>query len=205
MILDVLRGVTEALYQEFGEGYEIYTEPSTQKLDQLSFLVLCQNPTMKQYLGKRWQSKNPCIIQFVQPKEESNREMYQVAERLYRCLDVVKINGALVRGRNLQAISEVIPLSFQVSYDFFFSFDKPTDMMELLEQQKHHGKRQEVTHERRNRNNATGNRGGNQWESREIHEEKGKGGEIGNTGRETRGEAPERGKDSEATQRESLA
>ena len=57
MINKIIDGISEAIFTEFGDGYDIYTESIEQGLIEPCFSILCLNPTNDLFLGKK-QARN---------------------------------------------------------------------------------------------------------------------------------------------------
>lgn len=134
MMNAVVSGVSKALYEEFGDKVEIYTERVEQGIDKPFFIVLCQNPTIKRFLGTRFESRNPCVIQFSGGHKESNLKANDVLTRLFFCLNQIEIDGQLTNGYGIEAESDCIPLTFHVQYNFFFIQAPKKTYMEHLSQ-----------------------------------------------------------------------
>lgn len=120
MINKIIDGICEALFQEFGEGYKIYTEEIKQGLKEPCFSVVLLAPGTSQFLGKRYYKTNPfCIHYFPKSQTEMKAEIYDVIERLNNCLEYITVDGDLTRGTEMNG--EIIDgvLSFFVNYDMF--------------------------------------------------------------------------------------
>ena len=118
-IKNLTDAIAEALFQEFGSDYEIYTEAVEQGLTEPCFLIRCLNPTKNRHLGQRYRRTNQFSIQYIPSTAEPNDECSSVLERLFECLDSVKLSGKPVHGTDLQGnITDGI-LTFTVNYDGF--------------------------------------------------------------------------------------
>ena len=123
MINKIIDGISVAINAEFGDDYEIYTESVEQGLNEPCFSILCLNPTNEQFLGRRYFRKN----QF----EEKNKEINEVRERLFECLELVTVDGDLCRGTNMSSETSDGVLSFFVNYDMFmYKMQEGTPTME---------------------------------------------------------------------------
>ena len=118
-IRELIDAIAEALFQEFGSEYEIYTEKVEQGLNGRSFLIRCLNPTKNVFLGKCYKRTNQFSVQYIPSTEEAIDECNSVVERLFECLEDVVVSEKLIRGTELQGqITDGI-LTFTVNYDGF--------------------------------------------------------------------------------------
>lgn len=118
MINEIIDGICLAINAEFGDAYEIYTEEIKQGLKEPCFSILCLNPTVEQFLGKRYFRTNQFCIHYFS-KADSRSECHEVAERLIDCLETITVDGDLVRGNSLHSEINDGVLSFFVNYDLF--------------------------------------------------------------------------------------
>ena len=134
MINKIIDGICTAINAEFGAIYEIYTENIEQGLKEPCFSILCLNPTIEQFLGKRYFRTNQFCIHYFPKSSERRYECNQVAERLFECLEFITVNGDLKRGTSFHSeISDGV-LSFFVNYDMFvYKHEETTEHMETLE------------------------------------------------------------------------
>lgn len=133
MINDIVDAVCVALFNEFSDEYEIYTELIKQGVKEPCFFVHSSKPKSEIYLGKRFKKTNQINIQYFPSKSEKNLECNDVLERLYQCLSVLDYKDLLVRGSNMQGniVDEV--LNFSISYNFFTYEEDEVFIMEKLE------------------------------------------------------------------------
>ena len=134
MINKIIDGISVAINSEFGDSHEIYTEAVEQGLSDGSFSILCLNPTSKQFLGKRHFRTNKFCIHYFPKSNEPRSECQGVIERLMDCLELITVEGDLVRGTSMN--SEIVDgvLSFFVNYDLFvYKEPNPQPAMESLE------------------------------------------------------------------------
>lgn len=118
-IKELLDAIAEALFQEFGSGYEIYLEKVEQGLTEPCFLIRCLNPTKNRHLGLRYRRTNQFAIQYFPSTSEAYEECASVMERLFECLEDVILSGKPVHGTDLHGeITDGI-LTFTVNYDGF--------------------------------------------------------------------------------------
>lgn len=136
MINEIIDGISVAINTEFGDGYEIYTESVEQGLKEPCFSILCLNPTVEQFLEKRYFRTNQFCIHFFPETNERQLECNKVAERLFGCLEIITVGGDLIRGNSLHSeISDGV-LSFFVNYDLFV-YKKDKEVVENMGTVKH--------------------------------------------------------------------
>ena len=119
VIKKIIDGICTAINSKFGDDYEIYTESIEQGLKEPCFSVLCLNPTTEQFLGKKYFRTNQFCIHYFPSSEEKKSECYNVIEKLTDILELINVDGALMRGTDMK--SEIIDdvLSFFVNYDMY--------------------------------------------------------------------------------------
>lgn len=135
MIDQVISGIADALYEEFGEGYEIYTENVKQGLKEPCFFITCASPTGGQYLGRRYLREHLFVVQyFPESGIEPKAECMAIQDRLYEALEFITVAGQLKNGTGMEGevVDEV--LHFQVNYKFFMDRVESGDFMETLKQ-----------------------------------------------------------------------
>lgn len=122
MINKIIDGISAALDAEFNttaDGYEIYTENIKQGLSEPCFSIVCLNPRMEQFLGKRYFKQNQFCIHYFPKADEKNYESLMVIERLFDCLELITVNGDLCRGTGMNVEMADGVVSFMVNYDMF--------------------------------------------------------------------------------------
>ena len=118
-IKELIDAIAEALFQEFGSGYEIYTEKVEQGLTEPCFLIRCLNPTKNVFLGRCYKRTNQFSVQYIPSTVDANEECASVLERLFECLENVILCGKPIHGTELHGeITDGI-LIFTVNYDGF--------------------------------------------------------------------------------------
>ena len=133
MINRIIDGISISLNAEFGENYKVYTESIEQGLKEPCFSILCVNPTNELFLGKRYFRKNPFCIQYFPSTGEKYAECMDVLERMYDCLEIIKVGEDPQRGTSMHG--EVVDgvLNFFVNYDMFVYKVETADTMETLD------------------------------------------------------------------------
>ena len=119
MINKIIDGISVAIHSEFGDPYEIYTESVEQGLNEPCFSILCLNPTVEQFLGKRYFRTNQFCVHYFPSSNEKQSECHNVMERLVSTLEIINVDGDQCRGTEIH--SEIVDgvLSFFVNYDMF--------------------------------------------------------------------------------------
>lgn len=119
MINKIIDGMCIAINAEFGDGYEIYTESVKQGFQEPCFSVLCLNPSINQFLGKRYFRTSQFCIHYFPHTDEPKAECFSVKERLFNALELITVDDDLIRGTEIHSEFEDDVLSFFVNYDFF--------------------------------------------------------------------------------------
>ena len=133
MINKIIDGISISLNAEFGENYKIYTESIKQGLKEPCFSIICVNPTIELFRGKKYFRNNLFCIQYFPKGEDKRSECMDVLERMFDCLEVIKIGEDLQRGTSMhgEVVDEV--LNFFVNYDMFVYKVESTDAMETMD------------------------------------------------------------------------
>jgi len=131
-IQELIDAIAEALFQEFGSDYEIYTEKVEQGLNGRCFRIRCLNPTKNVFLGQCYKRTNQFAIQYFPSTAEAYAECASIMEGLFECLQNVILFGKPVHGRELHGeITDGI-LTFTVNYDgFVLKIEEPSSMEKL--------------------------------------------------------------------------
>ena len=118
-IQNLIDAIAEALFQEFGSGYEIYTESVEQGLQEPCFLVRCVSPAKSVHLGRCYKRTNQFVIQYIPSTSNVNEECAAVLERLFECLEDVTLHDKPVHGAEMNGEVTDGILNFKVDYDGF--------------------------------------------------------------------------------------
>lgn len=119
MINKIIDGISNALFDEFGTGYKIYTENIEQGLTKPCFIILCVNPTNKRFMGKRHFRTNIFTVLYFPSTSEPMRECNSITERLYQCLEYISIDDDLTHGTKMTCDVVDGVLNFLINYDMF--------------------------------------------------------------------------------------
>ena len=134
MINEIIDGISIAINAEFGDNHEIYTESMGQGLKEPCFSIICLNPIVEQFLGKRYFRANQFCIHYFPASKERQFECNEVIEKLYGVLEYITVAGDIIRGTDMHC--EVVDgvLSFFVNYDMFvYSNTVKEESMETFE------------------------------------------------------------------------
>jgi hypothetical protein len=119
MIKEIIDGISVAINDEFGDGYDIYTESIEQGLITPSFSILCLNPTIEHFRDKRYFRTNQFCIHYFPGSNQPKEECYEVFDRLYKALETITIDDDLCRGTEIHSEIDDDVLSFFVNYDMY--------------------------------------------------------------------------------------
>lgn len=131
MINSIISAISNAIYDTFGDGYEIYKESVEQGLNEPCFLISNVSRKNNQFLSCRYKEANLFTVQYFPSTTNIRQECNDVAERLENCLELIQCDGNLVRGTNInsQIVDDI--LNFSVNYDYFtIKASDNADMME---------------------------------------------------------------------------
>ena len=134
MINKIIDGITIAINAEFGDDHEIYTENIEQGLKEPCFSILCLNPTIEHFLGRRYFRTNQFCVHYFPSSDDKRFECNEVMERLSDCLETITVGGDLIRGSSIHSEFSEGVLHFFVNYDMFVYKPKEDEpQMEILE------------------------------------------------------------------------
>lgn len=117
VVNEIIKGIAGALYEAFGEGYEIYQNDVRQGLIEPCFFIAPLKPDAKSLLGSRRLRRNPFDICYYPKEPEDNGELQEVAEQLLDALAFIRLEGGdLLRGTDMSWEAPDDELHFFVSY-----------------------------------------------------------------------------------------
>lgn len=119
MINKINSGISAAIGSEFGDGYDIHKESVEQGLEAPCFSILCLNPKVEQFLGKKYFRTNQFCVHYFPSTAERNAECHATAERLFNALEYITVDADLCRGTEMHYEINDGVLSFFVNYDMF--------------------------------------------------------------------------------------
>lgn len=130
MIQKIIDGICLAISSAFGDDYEIYTESVEQGLNDGSFIVVCINPTNSRFMGNRYLRTNQFCIHYFPKTNKPEAECLEVIEELYDTLELIEVDGDLLRGTNMSSEIDDGVLHFFVNYNFFTLKESDKEYME---------------------------------------------------------------------------
>lgn len=129
MIEKIIDGILAALNETFGDC-TLYTEEVKQGLKEPCFFVSCISPNTKLLRGRRYQSTNQFTIQYLTNADEPRADCNKVSEQLFDCLELITVDGDLMRGTGMETVVSDDVLTFTVNYDYFSYRPNTTPNME---------------------------------------------------------------------------
>lgn len=119
MINKIMDGITNALFEEFGERFRIYTENMEQDVQTPCFIVRCVLPTDERWLGNRWKLTNKFSVQYLPYSDEPLRECNIIRERLTVALEYIGTPDGKIEGTRFSSEMTNGFLTTFVNYDCF--------------------------------------------------------------------------------------
>ena len=132
MINKIIDGISIALNAEFGDAYKIYTENVEQGLKEPCFSIVCVSPNNTHFMGKEYFRQNKFCVHFFPSSDEKVAECMDVLDRLYDCLEIIKVDGEETLGTKMTGEMDSGVLSFLVNYDMFMVKVEEQSQMESL-------------------------------------------------------------------------
>lgn len=136
MINKIVKGISRALYDEFGEEYNIYTEDVEQDLKKPCFFVQCINPKIRRFRGNRYYRENQFVIQYFPKSKDYREECFKVIDRMYMALEFINIDDAPVLGKGISSNIFDGVLTVTINYDMFVFVEDDIEKMEILMQKR---------------------------------------------------------------------
>lgn len=131
----LIEGISEALFNEFGDKYQYYCENIKQGFSPPCFYIKPIEPYAEQGLDRDKKRVNKFVIQFISKnKEQKNRDINDIYEKLIWVLEYIEIDGKIYKGTNMQSRSEDGVLHFFINYNYHIMQIKDKKYMERLMQ-----------------------------------------------------------------------
>ena len=111
--------ITSAVYNAFGDDYEIYTDRVTQGLHEPCFLVSCLSGTRNVDLGRRYSRTAQFSVQYFPKVEGDSTEINSAMEKLLEALETIEADGRLLHGKDITGTPHDGMLTVTASYDGF--------------------------------------------------------------------------------------
>jgi len=127
VINHTIAGISNALYEAF--GYENFKDEILQDLTPPCFYISCMEQKTKKYIGTRSLRKNQFVIQYFPHSDDRKGECYDVGEKMLECLEVIPVDGFLLRGTEMKF--EIVDgvLHFFVDYNAFSHKEQQKETM----------------------------------------------------------------------------
>lgn len=120
MINEIIKGISKAIYDEFGDGYKIYKENIPQGFSEPCFYIRHVQTFNSKKLANRYYRQNHFDVMYY-PKDtySENSDIHNVAEKLFLILEEIFVLDNSVRGVKMSP--EIVDgvLHFFVNYDMF--------------------------------------------------------------------------------------
>ena len=135
MVNEMLKGISNQLYDVFGADYKYYVENVEQKLSKPCFTIDSIIPLQRSRSRVLYDRTIPVVVHFfTADKENTKKDCYEKAELIVEALEFVPFHGSLIRGENIsyQIADDVL----QVFVTYRFITRKVTsneDEMDTLE------------------------------------------------------------------------
>lgn len=128
---EIVDSILSAIKSEFGETYKIYTHQQEQGFIKPCFFVQILSLTNERFMGNRFFSKNEFNIKYLINANEENNNLTEVFEKLNNCLEIITIDGDLVRGSDIKCVISEEGINFSISYNGFTYKVEDKDLMEI--------------------------------------------------------------------------
>lgn len=129
----IILGISEAITSGFPK-IKIYDEEIKQDLKPPCFFIARIDKSQKHEVGIRYQDNNTFDIHYF-PKEKElvpRNECMEVEEKLYDLMELITVDGTLIRGSNMDSKIVDDVLHFFVDYNFHL-FKVPVEETEPME------------------------------------------------------------------------
>lgn len=135
MVNEMLKGISNQLYDTFGTDYKYYVENVEQKLTKPCFTIDSIIPLQRSRSRVLYDRTIPVVVHyFTGDKENTKKDCYEKAELIVEALEFVPFHGSLLRGENIswQIIDDVLQVF--VTYKFITrKIISNEDNMDVLE------------------------------------------------------------------------
>ncbi len=128
MINDIISGMTNGIYQEFGSGYKIYTENIEQGLVEPCFFIALVESDQARIIGNRYMLTALFDVHYFPSTKVKNKEMHDVANRLHGVLErITFLDGDMANGFGLKCELVDDVLHFFVSYKLTVKYQEAAE------------------------------------------------------------------------------
>jgi hypothetical protein len=136
MVNSLLNAITKQLGTKFGTTYHYYMEDFEQNFTKPCFTVDMRLPVQRSRSPVSYDRTMPVVIHYFTNNEKTKkRELYDMAEQIFECLEYLNYQDGLIRGEDISwRITEGV-LQFFITYEFKTTrIDLDQDQMETLEE-----------------------------------------------------------------------
>lgn len=131
----ITSAVSTAVYNAFGDEYEIYTDRVTQGLHEPCFLISCLSGTHGVDLGRRYARAAQFSVQYFPKVEGDSAEINSAFEKLLEALEAIEADGCLLHGKDITGTPHDGMLTVTASYDgFVLREEEQTEMQSVTTQ-----------------------------------------------------------------------
>lgn len=131
----ITSAVSTAVYNAFGDDYEIYTDRVTQGLHEPCFLISCLSGTRGIDLGRRYARTAQFSVQYFPKIEGDSAEINSAFEKLLEALEAIEADGCLLHGKDITGTPHDGMLTVTASYDgFVLHEEEQTEMQSVTTQ-----------------------------------------------------------------------
>lgn len=131
----ITSAVSTAVYNAFGDEYEIYTDRVTQGLHEPCFLISCLSGTRGVDLGRRYARAAQFSVQYFPKVEGDSAEINSAFEKLLEALEAIEADGCLLHGKDITGTPHDGMLTATASYDgFVLREEEQTEMQSVTTQ-----------------------------------------------------------------------
>lgn len=102
MVNEMLKGISNQLYDAFGSDYKYYVENVEQKLSKPCFTIDSIIDLQRSRSRVLYDRTIPVVVHyFTGDKENTKKDCYEKAELIVEALEYVPFHGCLIRGENI--------------------------------------------------------------------------------------------------------
>lgn len=118
-INNIISGICESLFNEFGDDFEIYTQSITQGLKEPCFYIKNLNSANELYINNRYKNELLFSVQYFPQGKDKCFECNDVAQRLSDCLELINASDDIYRCTKFNWNISSGVLNFFLSLNFF--------------------------------------------------------------------------------------
>lgn len=130
MVGETIAAISEQLSMLYGEKVPILVDREEQDASAPCFFIEVANTEKQEGLANSYQLLQTFRISYYPKSSGGTLEAAAVLSALYGLLDMVRVNGSLVRGSGMSGSIAKGVLNFQVSYRLFLSKEEEIPSME---------------------------------------------------------------------------